>query len=221
MTNLPAIDDLSYTCIDIKPIDYQFAGERWSEATEDGTGWRVLDGSIIPEDLELEIEVDGITLTLDDDNYEITDNALNTRTPEDDKYDDWAEKFKLDPDEIRRHLDGEDHDDWTPVMNYAYPLDREPPDDWKTRTSCCTCVEIDGSYFLALTGGGMDFSWEICETYMRLGYYPPAHFANLPAMAGRGTSERDKWIISGCRKSLEGMRDRATRALEGLDTLTE
>jgi hypothetical protein len=54
---------------------------------------------------------------------------------------------------------------------------------------------------LALTGGGMDLSWEICEAFMVLGYLPPLHFADLPGMAGRGTGERDKWITDACLES--------------------
>ena len=228
MTDFPT--DLSYACIDVKPMDYTFSGERWAEATGDESGWRVCAGSILPSDLETEIALDdGRTLEFDSDTctIEVTttrpdadgneDEDIEHFEPGDDGYDDLAKHFKLDGDEIRSYIDeGPDHG-WEPMMNYAYPLGAEPPDDWKTRMVTCTCVEIDGEYYLALTGGGMDLSWEICETFMRLGYWPPAHFARLPEMAGRGTSDRDKWLIEGCRKSLEGMRDRIERDLRALD----
>lgn len=236
MTDFPM--DLSYACVDVKPIDYQFTGERWAESTEDGGGWRVCEGTILSSEQDLEIDLGEIgvnierRLELDPDSFEIEvittrtnddgdeDEEVKTLAPTDKDYDAFAEHFKLDGDEVRHHINDDD-DDWQPQMNYAYPLDREPLDDWKTHVVTCTCVEIDGEHYLALTGGGMDLSWEICESYMRLGYFPPAHFANLPAMAGRGMSERDKWIIEGCRKSLQGMRDRAERALTSLDHLVK
>lgn len=232
--NLPT--DLSYACIAAVPIDYEFSGEKWAESTEDGSGWRVCAGSIVPDDLETEIEIKlkgedhPRTFVLDTDTFEIEvsffdedgDEDCETMYPGEDE---WAkaieEHFKLDADDLRAQIDGEDHERWEPMMNYCYPLDCEPPDDWKRLVSNCTCVEIDGSYYLALTGGGMDLSWEICESYMRLGYYPPAHFARLPSMAGRGTSKRDKWIIDGCRKTFEAMRARAESGLRDLDSLVE
>jgi len=123
-------------------------------------------------------------------------------------------------------LEGElffhEEDDFQPMMNFAYPL----PDgfrgdgDWRKAMSCMTLVTIDGRHYLALTGCGMDLSWEICETYLRCGYWPPIHFAQrLPKMSGRGVSEMDKMIIEACRVSLEiarGWIDNGLESLEGL-----
>jgi len=72
-------------------------------------------------------------------------------------------------------------------------------------------------YGLALTGGGMDFSWEVCEAYIRLGHLPPTHFARLPDMANRGNSERDRKIIAACKMSFRGQRDRAEQGLRDLE----
>jgi hypothetical protein len=93
-----------------------------------------------------------------------------------------------------------------PMMNYWYPCkigDNEIAAKRIINLPLCV-VEVNGFSGLALTGGGMDLSWEICEAYMRLGYLPPAHFAReLPAICDRGTSKKDRWIIQGCRRSLK------------------
>jgi hypothetical protein len=106
--------------------------------------------------------------------------------------------------------------EWEPMMNYAYPLpmDFKVPDDFRDRLSCLTIVLIQGNPYLALTGGGMDLSWEICESYIALGYYPPYHFCRLPGMAGRGESKSDQNIIKCCLKSCDAMVVRANRTAE-------
>jgi hypothetical protein len=65
------------------------------------------------------------------------------------------------------------------------------------------------SYALALTGGGMDLSWEICEAFMRLGYLPPVAFADLPEMAGYPANEVHRWVVEGC---LRAFREHERRA---------
>jgi hypothetical protein len=97
-------------------------------------------------------------------------------------------------------------------MNYFYPLPDESRyggalDKYDAQAIinlplCLVNLET-GEYGLALTGGGMDLSWEICEAYIRLGYLPPFHFCDLPRMAGRGTSARDRAIIRGCKRSCD------------------
>lgn len=108
------------------------------------------------------------------------------------------------------HCDGsgvqesDDPDQGFPMMNYAYPLGRSVPDNVGALLAelPLTVVLIDHTPYLALTGGGMDLSWEICQAYVNLGYYPPAHFARLPHMAGRGKSESDRKLLAICRSSL-------------------
>jgi hypothetical protein len=86
-----------------------------------------------------------------------------------------------------------------PMMNYWYPLGFECGDSqahdmaWKIRHLPLCMVQVGDEWGMALTGGGMDLSWEICEAYMRLGMLPPVHF-ELPSMCGRGASKRDRWI---------------------------
>lgn len=95
-----------------------------------------------------------------------------------------------------------------PMMNYYYPLyhrDSFGPEDAKKINHLPLCIIYfteSEEYALALTGGGMDLSWQICEAYMRLGYYPPVHF-RLPRMAGKARSERNLVIVDACIKSRE------------------
>ena len=104
-----------------------------------------------------------------------------------------------------------DHEEMSegPMMNYLYPLD-DVRADWAAEQirDLPLCIitagdcsnEVEG---MALTGGGMDLSWEICEAYMRLGYLPPARFCDLPRMAGKNlTSNLNAWIIAGCLESV-------------------
>jgi hypothetical protein len=109
-----------------------------------------------------------------------------------------------------------------PMMNYYYPL---PGFDGDPNDAAVALVDLplvviqftdSGDYALALSGGGMDLSWEICEAYMRLGYLPPVHFADLPQMSGRGQSTRDRWIIAGCRRATQGVKNHAGRVLRRL-----
>lgn len=100
-----------------------------------------------------------------------------------------------------------------PMMNYLYPLPKyaiQSDKEKKKLDGLPLCVvhllETD-EWGLALTGGGMDLSWEICEAYMRLGYLPPAHFARLPDMAGMKLDTRNKWILAGCTRSVRMQRN--------------
>jgi len=114
-------------------------------------------------------------------------------------------------------VEDEDNEAGFPMMNYAYPLgSRDVPDDVGTLLDHLplTVVEVDGTNYLALTGGGMDLSWEICAAYVALGYYPPAHFCNLPRMAGRGNSDGDKRLLAICREALEMQAQWAAGAAE-------
>lgn len=92
-----------------------------------------------------------------------------------------------------------------PMMNYFYPLPelRGTPEgaalSIKDLPLCV--VELEGEYGLALTGGGMDLSWAICEAYMRLGWLPPVHFCQLPRFAGMTLTANNRWILAGCQRS--------------------
>lgn len=98
-----------------------------------------------------------------------------------------------------------------PMMNYHYPLPHdfarwgwyEAAEQIRDLPLCVVYFENEGDYSLALTGGGMDLSWQICEAFMRLGYLPPVHFANLPGMAGTGDRPDERKVVEGCVRSLE------------------
>lgn len=102
-----------------------------------------------------------------------------------------------------------------PAMSYLYPLDAVSQNPieaaYRLRRLPLCVVERDDTWGLALTGGGQDLSWEIAAAYMLLDQLPPAHFADLPGMAGRGSSEADRQIIAACLRSLATVAEQATR----------
>lgn len=117
---------------------------------------------------------------------------------------------------------------YEPVMNYAYPL--PIPGYWddsleelqnKIEGICLTIVRLDGAPYLALTGGGMNLSWEICEAYILLGFLPPYHFCDLPKMCGRGKSERDKAILFACKSTCDLISNWALSTKQRLDKLEQ
>ncbi len=104
-----------------------------------------------------------------------------------------------------------------PMMSYRYPLpgfdDRDVMEAAEAIKDLPLCVVLyDGEYALALTGGGMDLSWEICAAYVRLGYLPPVAYAgDLPRYSG---GDRIPEILPECREALTVAANRAQYALE-------
>jgi hypothetical protein len=121
-------------------------------------------------------------------------------------------------DEIENEDDG-------PMMNYHYPLPSFDSDRFDAREAATKirdlplCViewEQTGDYSLALSGGGMDLSWEIAEAFMRLGYLPPLAYCDLPDFAGMDMDERKRWIVSGCLRTTEVIKAQADRRANDL-----
>lgn len=127
----------------------------------------------------------------------------------------------------------EESEEFYPMMNYLYPL---PPTfekdmekrfgkDWrrkiKEKLVCTTVVYLyeEGRYFLALTGGGMDLSWEICESYINLGYLPPFHFCNLPRLADKKMDRKNRRIVRACLRTVKMIQMRAKEIEEHLKSL--
>ena len=110
--------------------------------------------------------------------------------------------------------------EFEPMMNYYYLLSylKHPAQEAQTilyRASLpLTIILIDDEIVMALSGGGMDLSWEICEAYIRLGYYPPFHFS-LPEMGGRCDTE----IRDACIASAECVSSQAAWRIEQLHLL--
>lgn len=126
-------------------------------------------------------------------------------------YDTWNVIYPYFTDTIEEDEDMS-LEDFDPMMNYYYPLpdhrDYTGEDARKMEGLPITLVEVkeddDWIMALALTGGGMDLSWEICEAFMALGFSPPIHFCRLPNMAGyreqKGNFEK---IIDACIESIK------------------
>jgi len=111
-----------------------------------------------------------------------------------------------------------------PMMNYIYPL---PGLDLKEAYEaakkidglnlCIIWLPMEEKCGMALTGCGMDFSWEICEAYMRLGYVPPYAFASGIDSEANPFTDTKKWVLAGCRESVDTVLVRAKMAMEHLD----
>jgi len=94
-----------------------------------------------------------------------------------------------------------------PMMNYFYPCDFSrvggAEEAAKLISGAVCAVEMrDGETGFALTGGGMDLSWDICGAYVACGQLPPAD-RRLPRFAGAGLSTRARRIIAACLRSQE------------------
>lgn len=203
----PDVGGLSVDAVDVKPVDID-----WRERLGDSLdGWRVIAPPVCdvcgkPADLSFECE-------------------NKPRTFEEG---DWCQDETCDG---RYEADVNAQ----PMMNYYYPLpfdgDAQGASERIEDLPLVVVEFVDGSHCLALSGGGMDFSWEICEAYMRLGFLPPFHFCRLSAMAdkpshggeweyveryGRAEYDRNRWIIEGCKRSASVMQEWAARRVREL-----
>ena len=111
-----------------------------------------------------------------------------------------------------------------PMMNYYYPCPIDDPEAAaKLIADLPLCiVQIDGdTTAFALTGGGMDLSWEICEAFIRCGHLPPFKYASeLPRMAM--TLDDDKrTVLAAARRTCNVVAGRAQSALGRLDGVEE
>jgi len=131
---------------------------------------------------------------------------------------DWTVAFELTDEEIK-------YKSYYPIMNYVYPL----PDDFEIegkelkklvkKMSGITVIYLtdEDGYFLALTDGGMDLTWEICEGYIILGYLPPAYLCRyLRSMPRTKLNSRTKRVLAACRRSLLWQKSQIETALRDL-----
>lgn len=116
-----------------------------------------------------------------------------------------------------------------PMMNYYYPLpnyDRNPEADqlhlYKSSANVVLVQirggeDVEDSYALALSGGGMDLSFDICHAYILLGYAPPLVFCDLPHFAGQDNrKEPFASIIKACFQSTKSALNRLERQVDRL-----
>lgn len=110
-----------------------------------------------------------------------------------------------------------------PMMSYYYPcpeLDAEEAAQ-KLVDTCLCVVTINNETALALTGGGMDLSWEICRAYIDLGYLPPLAFCDLPGICGKGLKARDRDTVAACLKTCAVAASWANRTAERINDVVK
>lgn len=158
------------------------SGYRWTLLNSDGTITKVLyNGNEYGDDDYFDFEADWI-----EDQAE--DPACDYRA--------WQALFLLNPAEWGSE---------GPRMNYWSECQAIGDDSPLRIAYLPLCVvHVDGTPGLALSGGGQDFSWEIVEAYCVLGHMPPVHYArDLPSMASRGTSAKDRYLIAACERAMD------------------
>ena len=142
--------------------------------------------------------------------------------PEDSEYGVWdADEYEWKCPTCGESIEDESEG---PMMNYHYPLQdlRRVGDDPRSAAELisdlplCVVEFSNGSYSLALTGGGMDLSWEICEAFTRLGYLPPFRFAeDPPKLAGHTPNP---YVLAACKRTCEVLNGWTEQARERLSS---
>jgi hypothetical protein len=117
-----------------------------------------------------------------------------------------------------------EHGSEGPVMNFLWPVEHArvtPADAAYNLRDLPLCVVVDGYdeneiVGLALTGGGMDLSWEIAQAYISIGFLPPLALLDLPNMAGPHPAwKRD--VVAAYRRGLAWMIENCQSRLTRLD----
>lgn len=111
-----------------------------------------------------------------------------------------------------------------PMMNYFYELPGFSGDMEEAAIKIIhlpLCIvhfteDRNVDYALALTGGGMDLSWEICGAYVALGYIPPLHFSFLPRYAGKTLTKTTRLILSALQYGLQWEARNAAGRVKGI-----
>lgn len=107
-----------------------------------------------------------------------------------------------------------------PMMNYWYPVDVIDESNaaeaaYILRNLPLVVVMVDDQWGIALSGGGMDLTWEIAAAYCALGMLPPVHFADLPRMAHEDTT-RNRYVFIAMHRSLSVMQSWMVQRTERL-----
>lgn len=226
------IGRLHVSTTDVKPIDIDWRDEarRRSDYTADEEAWSYWETFTAEVD---DAAGDTQEFTLIDHDGRVEGIVVDGHVY--DRWDDIAD-LVLDGDEDALPLTEEMLDELMalepynqgsegPMMNYWYPIeedDREyssfdPIESARKLEHSNLClVLVDGKYGVALTGGGMDFSWEICDAFIRLGKCPPLHFLDLPHMADTWRDMHER-VYQGAQRTLEFTVNHANRIKERLD----
>lgn len=214
--------------IDAKPIDYTWTGRNveYDDTDEERGGWRI----VLPHFDTM--DAGDLAAFFSEHGYLVEADEALTLARADDGED--VDASDIDLDKLRERA-GEvcDSDElYVPMMNYAYPLPNFQGDagdaqftlDTLGHGCACVVVEIGGEPWLALAGGGMDLSWDICRAYIALGYYPPAHYAGRLPRQGETDVETARIALEACRIAARWATSRvedAVRILEHTADLAE
>jgi hypothetical protein len=231
--------------VDVKPVSYEFSSENWAaEGGNSETGWEQIlpdpsdwdiaqcraylddmgSGDNYPsESNPFKMERADIIEALEelghvcreDESTETLAEALLTSVDAGDFGDieDWRETCRASIDE--------NMSDYEPLMSYYYPLPGlqiDPAEGQRIvrAETSCVLVTVNEETVLALAGGGMDLSWDICRAYVLLGMLPPVHFCDLPEFAGLRLTDGNKQTLEACKRSCELAALWATNKLERL-----
>lgn len=152
------------------------------------------------------------------------ENTLTYNNGDDSEYEGcpWCESDKIEEYGVPQP------ESLNPMMDYYYPINLSRYDAQEIatiidETGPLTLIEFsDGNHGLALTGGGMDLSWEICEVFVAIGFLPPVHFCKLPNVAGKDyDSEKTQLVIAACAKSCEVKQRWVQNNIDDLNRLLE
>ncbi len=227
-----AVQNMSVQVVDIKPVNID-----WQEAAGDN-----------PVDDDFFNYYQAFTYELDDDRDItliakgpggiVTHAYLDGVLYSEDEYDEYEHTHgdgellpgALDEGEFEElfRVEPYHHGSEGPAMNYWYPLD-ESENSYRSfnpeqaaakihRTALCV-VEVSGNYGLALTGGGMDLSWDICEAFVALDMLPPTHFADLPRFAGNTLTDTNRLVLAAMERALKWQQDWLGHRLERVQKL--
>lgn len=229
-TTFPPVDQLSCDAVDVKPIRYSFTSDTWSDDGADDDGpprWDYIlpdpsdwdyaqlaayfDDHDWPSDQPqfADWSREQLAEALADVGIEVyeheSDETLRAAVIAnfDDETIDGLDRLR----EAARDAIDENRHEYEPLMSYYYPLPHyrgSAGDDQQRVRAATSCVLVDvaGETVLALAGGGMDLSGDICQAYMLLGYLPPFHFTRLPSF-DHGSPALMRWILAGCRRSVD------------------
>lgn len=207
-----AVEHMSVQAVDTKPVDID-----WREAAGED-----FDGFSFYQSFQYELGERDITLVARGPGSVVTHVYSKGTLFSEDEYDEYEYEHgdgellpgALDEGEFEEcfRVEPYHHGVEGPMMNYWYPLDEHERGYFgggfnaetaaaKVTGSLCV-VEVGGEYGLALTGGGMDMSWDICEAFVALEMLPPTHFADLPRMAGHHDTDTHRLVLHAMERAL-------------------